>query len=224
MMQTPAAILFDLDGTLADSAPDFFATVNSLRAEDGLPAFAFDTVRQQVSNGGAALTRLTWGISEEHPEFWQRRQRLLDRYQQLIGTAGGLFPGYTEVLNYFTATALPWGIVTNKPRLYTDLLLPKLNIHAGVVICPEDVVNRKPAPDPLLKAAALLGLAAADCWYVGDHIRDIESARAAGMRAIAATFGYIEEDNDPLSWQADDYIASPLDLIPMLEKSGKVPA
>ncbi len=223
-MQRPAAILFDLDGTLADSAPDFFATVNSLRSEDGLSLFSFDTVRQQVSNGGAALTRLTWDITDDHPQFLQQRQRLLDRYQQLIGSAGGLFPGFGEVLSYFAGSGIPWGVVTNKPRLYTDLLMPKLGVDAAVVICPEDVARRKPAPDPLLKAAAILDVDPQQCWYVGDHIRDIESARAAGMRAIAATFGYIEEDNDPLSWQADDYIASPLELIPLLAQSGNIPA
>lgn len=215
-MQKPAAILFDLDGTLADTAPDFIDVVHSLRQDDDLPPLTDDAIRQQVSNGGLALACLTWNIASDDPQAWPLRQRLLDRYEQLIGQRARLFPGFETLLPALEQQQIRWAIVTNKPRLYTDLLLPRISVHCDVVVCPEDVEHRKPAPDALLKAAHDLGLSAEQCWYVGDHIRDIEAARAAGMLSIAATFGYIEDGDDPASWQADRYIATPQALLSLL--------
>ncbi|MAD46441.1 MAG: phosphoglycolate phosphatase [Oceanospirillaceae bacterium] len=215
-MSRPAAILFDLDGTLADTAPDFIDVVHSLRAEDHLPPLTDDAIRQQVSNGGFALACLTWDLAADDPQAGPLRQRLLDRYEQLIGRRGRVFPGFEEVLPVLEERGIHWAIVTNKPRLYTDLLLPRINLRCEVVICPEDVEQRKPAPDALFKAAAQLGVAPDHCWYVGDHIRDMEAARAAKMVSIAATFGYIEDSDDPLSWNADHYIGTPQALLSLL--------
>ena len=213
----PQAILFDLDGTLVDTAPDFFGVVNSLRVEAGKAPLADDIIREQVSNGGIALSKLTWEISDDHPQLMEYRQILLDRYEQTVGTLSGFFAGFTQVLEQRGEQHIRWGIVTNKPRLYTDLLLQRLNIRCDVVVCPEDVVNRKPAPDALLLAAGQLGLKATDCWYVGDHIRDIESARAACMFSIAALYGYIESADDPHAWGADAFIRTPADLVNMIK-------
>ncbi|MCA6065062.1 HAD family hydrolase [Thalassolituus marinus] len=213
----PAAILFDLDGTLADTAPDFFDVVNGLREQSGLPRLSNETIREQVSNGGAALTRLTWEINDDHPQFPQRRQQLLDQYEQVVGFSGKLFEGFDELLKRLGLLGISWGVVTNKPRLYTDLFLHRQGINSPVVICPEDVANRKPAPDALLKAAEHLNTEASLCWYVGDHIRDIEAAKAAGMTSIAACYGYIETHDNPDNWQADYQIHSANDLLSLIQ-------
>ncbi|WP_430462910.1 HAD-IA family hydrolase [Thalassolituus sp. LLYu03] len=215
-MTRPDVILFDLDGTLVDTAPDFFGVVNSLRLEAGKAPLADNIIREQVSNGGVALSKLTWDIGDDHPQLMDYRQILLDRYEQTVGTLSGFFDGFTQVLTRLSERRIRWGIVTNKPRLYTELLLQRLGISTDVLVCPEDVVNRKPAPDALLKAARDLGVASHQCWYVGDHIRDIESARAAGMFSIAALYGYIENGDDPANWQADTSIEHPLDLLALI--------
>lgn len=215
-MNQPAAVLFDLDGTLVDTAPDFYGVVNSLRADDGLPPLPSPQIREQVSNGGMALARLTWNLPDGDPQLPACRLRLLARYSEHLGSASGLFPGFAQTLQSLTGAGIRWGIVTNKPRPYTEPLLHRLQISAAVVVCPEDVSHAKPHPEPLLKAASQLGLTASDCWYVGDHRRDIDAARAAGMVSISALFGYIEAGDDPHTWQADHHIAQPQDLLTLL--------
>lgn len=212
----PQAVLFDLDGTLVDSAPDFYTVVNSLRAEDGLPALPHPAIREQVSNGGMALARLTWNLTADHPQLADYRLRLLARYSEHIGTASSLFPGFAQTLHGLQQAGIQWGIVTNKPRPYTEPLLQRLGIEAAVVVCPDDVSQPKPHPEPLFKAAADLNLEASQCWYVGDHIRDIDAARAAGMPSVAALFGYVEAGDDPQQWQADYSINQPQDLLHLL--------
>ena len=219
ILNRPAAVLFDLDGTLIDSAPDFYGVVNSLRQDEGSPLLADERIREQVSNGGIALACLTFEVTRDHPEIQTLRQRVLDRYLEVIGQASGLFPGFDQVIAHLNAAGIPWGIVTNKPRLYTDALLQHLQLQVPCVICPEDVSRPKPDPQGLLLAASQLALAPEHCWYVGDHIRDIEASRAAGMTAIAARFGYIEEHDSADNWPADIWIDSPLDLLTLL--SGK---
>ena len=215
-LRLPQAILFDLDGTLVDTAPDFYDVVNSLREEDGRPPLAHERIREQVSNGGLALGCLTFEATPDHPQAAQMRQRLLDRYAELIGTASLLFPGFTEVLSACDERGIAWGIVTNKPRLYTDMLLPRLQLAPAVVICPEDVSQSKPSPEGLLLAARQLAVDASECWYVGDHLRDIEAANRANMTSMAALFGYIEASDDPLAWPADVWLSSPSELLSML--------
>ncbi len=216
---TPEAVLFDLDGTLVDTALDFFNVVNSLREEEGLPALADSTIREQVSNGGVALACLTWEIDRSHPDIQDYRQRLLDRYENTVGDKAQLFKGFSELLNKLEQGSVPWGIVTNKPRLYTDLLLERMPLACKFVVCPEDVQRTKPAPDSLLLCASMMEVQPSSCWYVGDHIRDIEAARAAGMTSIAALFGYIEESEDPQAWHADHYVNDPYEITALL--SGK---
>jgi len=220
----PEAILFDLDGTLVDTAPDFFAVVNSLRKEQGKPQLAEEAIREQVSNGGSALTRITFDyppqagrdLATAPQVFIDHRQQILDRYLDNIGNLSGYFPGFDTVLSELKKQGIRWGIVTNKPRLYTEALLNKLNIHCDVVVCPDDVSKSKPDPEPLLKAAAILGLNAEQCWYVGDHIRDIQAGKAADMFTLAAGFGYIEADDRAENWQADAIIDSPEALLEQL--------
>lgn len=215
-MYKTKAVFFDLDGTLVDSAPDFYEVVNSLRLEAGFDALDHNTIREQVSNGGVALSCLTWEISTDHPNIMYYRQKLLDRYTDCLGKNSGLFEGFEPVLKHLEQHNLPWGIVTNKPRPLAAPLLKNLNIHTELLICPEDVVNRKPHPEPLLKAAEFFNVNAQECLYVGDHVRDIESAIAAKMPSVAALFGYIEPHVNPKDWQADFYIDTPAELLPLL--------
>jgi len=211
----PKALLFDLDGTLMDTAPDFFPTVNTLREEHGLPPLADDIIRQQVSNGGRALTRLALDLPQVEgnlagdEKFEAKRQRLLDLYVEHIASKSDLFTGMIELLETCQQRSLPWGIVTNKPRLYTELLLARLAdrlpilTHCATVVCPDDVERTKPYPDPLFLAADQINIEAKSCWYLGDHIRDIEAGKAANMFTIATLYGYIEPHDQPENWQAD---------------------
>ena len=221
-LKRPKALLFDLDGTLMDTAPDFFPTVNTLRKEHNLPPLADDIIRLQVSNGGRALTRLALDMplvdakKQESTDlndadtlfFEQQRQRLLTLYIDHIAEKSDLFPGMTELLETCEQYSLPWGIVTNKPRLYTEILLERLAdrlpilAHCAVVVCPDDVDRTKPFPDPLYLAADTLKIPAHDCWYLGDHVRDIEAGNAASMFTIATLYGYIAPHDNPESWQA----------------------
>lgn len=215
-MHKVKAVFFDLDGTLVDSAPDFYAVVNSLRLEEGRDELPHPTIRDQVSNGGIHLSCLTWDITPSHPDIMIYRQRLLDRYTEYLGNYSSLFEGFAPVLSYLEKSNIAWGIVTNKPRPYAVPLLNKLRIDTELLICPEDVVNRKPHPEPLIKAAQFFDVGSKDCIYVGDHVRDIESAIAANMPSVAALFGYIESDVDPKDWGADFYIDTPAELMPLL--------
>ena len=216
----PQALLFDLDGTLMDTAPDFFPTVNTLRKEHSLPPLADDLIRQQVSNGGRALTRLALDMPQltadstgndafDATDFEAQRQRLLDLYIEYIASKSDFFSGMVELLETCQKDSLPWGIVTNKPRLYTEILLERLSkrlpilAQCAIVVCPDDVKRTKPFPDPLYLAAKKLDIEAKDCWYLGDHIRDIEAGKAAKMLTIATLYGYIEPHDKPEDWNAD---------------------
>lgn len=203
--QPPAvrAVLFDLDGTLVDSAPDLAIALNRLLAEEGKTELPYDLIRDQVSNGGNALVALGFGVKLGEPNQPELRQRLLDLYQENIGENSRIFEGLEVLLKELDGLPVPWGIVTNKPRIYTDLLLRELRIHAATVVCPEDLGVSKPDPAPLLLAARQLAIPPKQCLYVGDHVRDIEAGRRAGMQTLVAGFGYIGIHEQPSSWGAD---------------------
>jgi phosphoglycolate phosphatase len=232
----PKALLFDLDGTLMDTAPDFFPTVNTLRKEHNLPPLADDIIRLQVSNGGWALTRLALDMPQQaagtdtaianknNEIIKQQRQRLLDLYIEHIAQESGLFEGISELLESCNQRSIPWGIVTNKPRLYTEILLERLAhtfpilAHCSVLVCPDDVERTKPFPDPLLLAAKKIEVAPQDCWYLGDHIRDIDAGNAANMLTIATLYGYIEPHDDPKEWKADLLVQTAQEVTHLLER------
>jgi phosphoglycolate phosphatase len=228
-LSPPKALLFDLDGCLMDTAPDFFPTVNSLRKAHNLPALADDIIRQQVSNGGRALTRLALDLPQVKgnqvgdADFEKQRQKLLDLYVEHIASKSNLFEGMIELLQSCQQKGLVWGIVTNKPRLYTELLLQRLSKRieilnqCSVVICPDDVKHSKPDPEPLLLAAKKLALAVGDCWYLGDHERDITAGKAARMTTIATLYGYIEPHDDPALWQADIMVKNVDEIIELVK-------
>ena len=202
---TLKAVIFDLDGTLVDTADEFVPVVQALRAEHGHEAMNPERIRASVSNGARALVSLGLGIKEDAPEFESRRLRLLELYSEVLGTVASLYPGIQELLDAFSERGIGWGIATNKPRAYTEPLLAKLDLSPapGSVVCPDDVTDRKPHPESLYLNCRHLGCSPINSVYIGDHQRDIEAGRRAGMFTIAATYGYIEAQDDPASWGAN---------------------
>lgn len=212
------AVLFDLDGTLLDTAPDLARALNNLLIEQSREPLPFAHIRPFVSHGSAALVRLGFPHAPE-PEFIALRDRLLTLYRAQLAVETKLFDGMSELLSRLESAGLPWGIVTNKPAWLTEPLLESLALRhrAGTVVSGDTFPERKPHPRPLLHAATELGVDAAQCVYVGDAERDILAAKAAGMRALVARFGYIGADDTPDAWPADGWIDSPLDVLEWLE-------
>lgn len=214
----PAAVFFDLDGTLVDTAPDFVTVLNGLLAEAGRPALSDAAIRSQVSNGARALITLGFGLTPEDTDFSAHLERLLSRYETHLAVDSALFPGMENVLAALEAEQIPWGVVTNKPARFTTPLLAQLGLaeRCGPVICPDHVTLKKPDPEGLLIAAHQAGVLPTRCLYVGDHLRDIEAGRAAGMRTVAALFGYLDPNEDPRAWHADVYIETAEQLLPLI--------
>ena len=198
------AVLFDLDGTLVDTAPDFLWALNAIQAERNLPALTEQQMRSSVSNGSAGLVEGALGIPQASPEFERTRHRLLNLYFEIIGRYAALYPGLDSLLEFFATRGIAWGISTNKPSLYTHALLDvmKLTHPPATVVCPDQVTNPKPHPEPLLLNAKHLGLQPNQVVFVGDHIRDIQAGRHAGMRTVAAAWGYIDTIEETQDWGA----------------------
>ncbi|MEH6470756.1 MAG: HAD-IA family hydrolase [Halopseudomonas sp.] len=209
------AVLFDLDGTLLDTAPDFFRLLNQMRAERQLSEIDYHAVRQQVSNGAAAMVHSAFNIDANHPQSEPLRQQLLARYQQSPAQDSRLFDGIETLLQWLELRQIPWGIVTNKPERFCLPLLKQLQLdnRCGVLICPDHVKQTKPHPEGLLKACSKLGSPPHQSIYVGDHRRDIEAGINAGMTTIAALYGYLSTDDKPDDWNADQQADSPLQLL-----------
>jgi len=207
-------ILFDLDGTLADTAPDLAHALNSVLEEQGEEALEFEKIRPVVSHGGIALIKLGFGIEEEHPDFELLRQRLLEIYRENITRETELFPGMQDLLCMIEDEGMNWGVVTNKPSWLTEPLMESLSLteRAACVISGDTCENRKPHPEPILRGCQMAGSDIEQCLYVGDAERDIVAGRHAGVRTAVALFGYIGEDDSPQSWQADVLVDSPDDL------------
>lgn len=219
-MTRRAGILFDLDGTLADTAPDLAAALNVMLLEDGRAALPFELIRPWVSWGALRLIQLGYGTDLEAGRIAELRQRFLACYEAGLCRESRLFPGIAEALEALQAANIPWGIVTNKPGWLTEPLLAALGLggRAGSVISGDTLPHAKPHPMPLLHAARELGRPAAHCVYVGDNVRDIEAGRAAGMYTVAATWGYIPGDDDPASWQADRSMKQPHELMQLVDE------
>lgn len=213
------AVLFDLDGTLLDTALDMCEALNALRAEEKLAPLPFDQVRCQVSHGGHALTRLGFGtLSPEAHETM--RMRLLGIYRKQLARHTCLFDGGDTMLNELERRGLAWGIVTNKPGWLTDPLLVEVNLHtrARAVVSGDTLAHRKPHPAPLLHAAEKMGIPPAECVYVGDAERDMQAAQAAGMYALVARFGYLGAEDRADTWFSHGSLDTPLELIDWLDK------
>lgn len=201
------AVLFDLDGTLIDTAPDFIAVLNRQLLAHGREPLPAARIRAVVSQGSRAVVALGFGDLHaiDSAELEVLRQEFLSAYLRHLADESRLFPGMAELLEGLESRGTPWGIVTNKPSLYTTPLLQALGLGArcGVAICPDMVNHSKPHPEPMLKAATALGVRPEACIYVGDHRRDIEAGRNAGMLTVAAAWGYVLDGETAQDWQAD---------------------
>ena len=216
-----AAVLFDLDGTLLDTAPDMIGAVNRLRHEHGLEPVLHAALRAHVSHGAARLVRRGMP-GTEGDEFERLRLRFLELYSQHLAEGTVLFPGMGEVLELLESARIPWGVVTNKPGWLTDPLLEALGLaaRAACIVSGDTVAERKPHPLPLLHAAKQIDVAPERCLYVGDAERDIRAGRAAGMRTIAAAYGYVAPEDDLPGWGGDAIVSHPRELLPWLARSG----
>lgn len=210
------AVLFDLDGTLIDTAPDFISTLNKLLKEEQRPPLDSDSIRKTVSHGARALITLAFGLQQGDDGFEPLRDRLLNLYAENLSVESCLFSGADRLLAVLEKKQIPWGIVTNKPSLYAIPLVRDLNLNCSSLVCPDQVTHTKPHPEPLLKAAAELKVSCDRCLYVGDHRRDIEAGQGAGMKTVAALYGYIEDHDAPSSWQADYHIDSIDEILAIL--------
>ena len=199
------ALLFDLDGTLLDTAPDFITAVKKQLQIRGGQLLNGDIVRTSVTHGSIGIIESVYDIKQDDPQFDSLKEEFLELYLSNIAEKTQLFAGLQPVLDNCKKQDIPWGIVTNKPLKYTQPLLEALGMaqQSATTICPDHVAQPKPDPEGLLLACSEINLAPADCIYVGDHIRDIQAGKSAGMRTLAAGWGYIEENENPLEWQAD---------------------
>jgi N-acetyl-D-muramate 6-phosphate phosphatase len=209
------AVLFDLDGTFADTAPDLARGLNGVRAERGLPPLPPEIARPHTSAGARGLLKAGFGIAPESPGYGDLRDRFLEFYEKNLCVETRLFDGIPELLATLRARKLPWGIVTNKGKRFTDPLVRLLAVDrlAGCVVSGDSTPHIKPHPAPLLLAASLLSLPPVACLYVGDDLRDVQAARAAGMRVLAAGWGYLGEGADPRTWEADAVISHPREIL-----------
>ncbi len=211
------AVLFDLDGTLADTATDLGAAVNRLRAGRGLADLATRDVRAYASSGARGLLRVGLGLNPGDPDYETMRDAFLAHYAERVCVDTRLFPGISQLLAEIGARGLKWGIVTNKATRFTAPIVAALGIAPDCVVCGDTTPHSKPHPAPLLQAAKQLALEPRACCYVGDDLRDVQAAHAAGMRAIAVLYGYHGVDNGgPATWNADAVIEQPTDLIAQL--------
>ncbi len=217
-MAEARAVLFDLDGTFADTAPDLGRALNRLRVEQNLEPLPLAIMRAHASSGARGLLKAGFDLTPESEGYDALRDRFLDFYEQELCVETRLFDGVPELLVKIRARKLPWGIVTNKGKRFTEPLLRHLAVDnlAACVVSGDSTPHIKPHPEPLLLAASLLKLPPADCIYIGDDLRDLQAARAAGMRFAAAGWGYLGAGEDPRTWDADAVISHPADVLTLL--------
>ena len=210
----PKAVLFDLDGTLLDSAPDMVAAIDAMRAARGRPPMPLEQLRPHVSKGGRAMVAAAFpDVDPAERDGWLRE--FLDLYEGVLGTYCKLFEGVDAMLAALENAGCTWGIVTNKPEYLARQLMPVLGWEqrCAVLIGGDTLSERKPHPLPLLAAAERIGVASEACVYVGDDERDIIAARAAGMPSVVALWGYRLDEDNPVAWQGDTMIDVPSQLI-----------
>ena len=208
-------LLFDLDGTLADTAPDLGFALNHQRELHGLPALPLQTIRPYVSQGGRGLMKVGFDLIPEDANFFSMREEFLDLYAQRLCHETRLFPGIAELLGELEKRGLPWGVVTNKTERFTLPLLEKLQLagRAACIVSGDTCSNFKPHPEPLLHASREMGIPAGECVYVGDDERDVLAARAAKMQVVVVLYGYLGNGAHPESWGADALVNSPKELL-----------
>ena len=215
------AVLFDLDGTLLDTAPDMVRSLDLLIQEEGLPAVDSSIARQHVSNGTKALVTFGFGEQQSTEQFALRCRRYLTIYEENLCVDTDFFEGMAETVAFLEENDILWGIVTNKPAFLTEPLLDALDLtaRASVVISGDSLPQKKPHPQPLFHAAGAINLLTTECIYVGDAKRDIVAGNRAGMVTLLASYGYIEAGDEPEKWGANGIIQYPQEILDWLNES-----
>lgn len=213
------AVLFDLDGTLIDSAPDLGAAADRLRTDRGLESLPLHAYRPLAGTGARGMLSVAFGITPEHPDFPGLREEFFSNYERCIHERSEVFAGVPELVATLTQQSMKWGVVTNKMTRFTSLIAQRVALFgdAGAIVSGDSTPYSKPHPAPLFAAAEQLGLEPHECIYVGDDERDIQAGRAAGMGTVAAMYGYLGTGAMPADWGADAMIYSPLDLLKLLK-------
>ena len=214
------AVLFDLDGTLIDSAPDLAAAADRMRTSRGLDSLPLSAYRPVAGAGARGLLGVAFGVTPQQPEFETLREEFFRNYEQCMTQRTVVFDGVAELVHLLQAKALPWGVVTNKMARFTDPLTRAIDLFASAatVVSGDTTPHSKPHPAPLLEAARRLGLAPQHCVYVGDDARDITAGLAAQMGTVAARYGYLDQPGDAAAWGAHAHINAPLELVPLLDR------
>lgn len=214
----PQLILFDLDGTLVDTAPDLGHALNMQLERYGKPALTMDEIRPVASHGSKGLLALGFGLTPEHADFDKMRIEYLSLYDEVFTRSPVLFDGMQEVLGNIESRNLKWGIVTNKPRRFTEPLVKAMGLYdrAATVICGDDATQPKPSPETLFMACDQAKVTISDAIYIGDAERDIQAGQAAGMKTVVAMYGYLDASDHPESWSADYFVQQPLDILKLI--------
>lgn len=215
------AVLFDMDGTLLDSAPDFIAISQAMRVDRGLPAIDDKLIRDQVSGGARAMVAANFAMAPEAEGFEALRLEFLERYQSHCAVLTRPFDGINELLDEIEQARLIWGVATNKPVRYAEPIMQQLGLaqRSAVLVCPDHVSRSKPDPEMLLLACSQIGIQPGEALFVGDDERDIEAGRAAGCKTAAVTYGYIHPQDNPRNWGANVVVDHPLELRAVLERA-----
>ena len=213
------AVLFDLDGTLLDTAPEFYEIISAQLGKHGAAPIAFADFRTVVSDGARGMVHKAFGIDPADARYEPLRVEFLDLYAQHLAAHTQLFPGMAETLEFIESNNLRWGVVTNKPLGFSAPLIQKLNLaeRCATLICPDHVKQRKPDPEALQLACAQINCEINEAIYIGDHRRDIECAQRAGMPSIACDYGYIHTDDPCTNWGADFTVSSAAEIVPILK-------
>ncbi len=221
MLSDIRAVLFDLDGTLIDSAPDLGDAADKMRTDRGLPSLPEALYRPMAGAGARGMLKVAFDITPEHPTYEAFREEFFVNYERAMTVRTYIFDGVTDVIDALRQRDMPWGVVTNKMARFTDPLTQAMPLFssASAIVSGDTTAHAKPHPAPMFEAARRLGLPPEVCLYVGDDERDIVAGRAAGMRTVAASYGYLGEKTNIASWGADLHIDSPLNILQWLTKA-----
>lgn len=219
MFNNIRAVLFDLDGTLLDSAPDLGAAVDKMRIDRGLPSLPYERYRPMAGSGARGMLGEAFGMTQDHPDYEVWREEFFRNYETRMTVQTRIFDGVPELIGKILQLDMAWGVVTNKSARFTDPLTRAIPLFAtaGTVVSGDTTPHAKPHPAPLLEAASRMNTPPDQCIYVGDDERDIVAGLAAGMGTIAATYGYLGGQSDPMAWGAHAAIKSPLELLQLLK-------
>lgn len=221
MFQNVQAVLFDLDGTLIDSAPDLGAAADKMRVDRGLSSLPLDHYRPMAGAGARGMLGIAFGMTPEHPDYEAMKEEFFVNYENCMTERTRIFHGVVDMVAQLVAQGLPWGVVTNKSSRFTDPLTAAMDLFAtaGAIVSGNTTPHAKPHPEPLFEAARRLSVDPAQCVYVGDDERDIIAGLAAGMGTVAATYGYLGQQSDISKWNAHLHIDSPTDLLKYLQSA-----